>query len=91
MVENSSNKSKGGGAKTPNRQGLYAAASKYSLDAIETLFDLMKNAKQESVRMGAAKALLDKALPDVKAVEITGEDHGPLLIKVIEEKPVIDE
>ena len=57
----------------------------HSKEAIETLYDLMLHGSQEGVRLGAARALLDKALPDVKSVEITGEDHGPLLIKIIED------
>lgn len=68
-----------------SRQTLYQVASKYSKEAIETLYDLMKNSRQESVRMGAAKVLLDKALPDLRATEVTGENNGPVLIKIIED------
>ena len=70
---------------TPSRQGLYAIAAKYSAEAIKTLYDLMKNGKQEAIRMGAAKALLDKSLPDIKAVEVTGEDHGPIEILIVKD------
>lgn len=69
-----------------SRQTLYQVASKYSKDAIEKLYDLMMHSKQESVQMGAAKTLLDKALPDLKAMELTGEDHGAIQIRIIEDK-----
>ena len=83
MAKKNKVKAKGGGV--VSRQTLYQVASKYSKEAIETLYDLMLHGSQEGVRLGAARALLDKALPDVKSVEITGEDHGPLLIKIIED------
>lgn len=69
-----------------NRTGLYAYASKYTKEAIDVLVEMMRTTKNESLKLGAAKALLDKNLPDLKATEITGEDHGPLLIKIISEQ-----
>ena len=83
MAKKKNGQGKGGGVIA--RAALYQHVSQYSKDAIDTLVDLMHNATQDSVRMGAAKALLDKALPDLKATEISGEDHGPLLIKIIED------
>ena len=83
MAKNSKVESKKGGV--VSRQTLYQVASKYSKEAIETLYDLMKNGNQESVRMGAAKALLDKALPDLKTTEFTGENGGDIVIKIVEE------
>lgn len=76
-------KNKGGSI---SRSALYAFASKYSKDAIETLYWLMKNASQDSVKMGAANALLSKALPDLKAVELTGDTEKPLVFRIIEER-----
>ncbi len=84
-----SNKANTQGTKTESRQGLYAYASTFSREAIEVLADMMHNAKNEGVRMGAAKALLDKALPDIKATEISTGDNGPLEIRIVgEDKPV---
>lgn len=70
------------------RSTLYSIASRYSKEAIITLYTLMKEAKQESVRMGAAKSLLDKALPDLKAMEVSGQDGEDLklIVKIIEDK-----
>ena len=69
-----------------SRQTLYQVASKYSKEAIDTLYDLMLHGTQEGVRLGAAKALLDKALPDLKAVEHSGTEGGPLQITIVEDK-----
>ncbi len=53
----------------PNRGSLYAVAAAHSKEAIDTLYDLMMNSKNDNVRLGAAKALLDKSLPDLKPSE----------------------
>jgi NADPH-dependent curcumin reductase CurA len=83
MAEIKKAKAKGGGIM--NRGSLYAYVSKYTKEAVDVLVDLMKNGKQESVRMGAANALLDKTIPDLKAVEMTGENSGPLIIKIVDD------
>lgn len=83
-----SNEAKSGGP-TTSRQGLYAVAHKYTKEAIETLAELMRQTRNPAVRMGAARALLDKALPDLKATEISGIDGADLqlVIKIIDDKP----
>lgn len=65
---------------TVSRQGLYAMASKHAARAIEVLRELMESDENGSVRMGAAKVLLAKALPDLKAMEISGKDGEPLKV-----------
>lgn len=73
-------------AKTPgptNRQGLYAYASKYSQEAIDVMVDILRTSRNESLKLGAAKALLDKALPDLKAMEVTGENGEPIKFNVL--------
>ena len=52
----------------PNRGSLYAVAAAHSKEAIETLYDLMKNS-------GAAKAILNKTIPDLRVSE--GDDYIP--------------
>lgn len=66
-MKNSSHKANLGGV--PNRGSLYAVAAAHSKEAIDTLYDLMMNSKNDNVRLGAAKALLDKSLPDLKPSE----------------------
>lgn len=86
MVKKVEQKAKHGGARIPSKDNLYAYASKFSREAIDILVDLARNANQESVRMAAAGKLLDKALPDLKATEHTGENGGPIEIRIVEDK-----
>lgn len=58
---------------TPNRQGLYAKAAKHAQDAIDVLVKEMHDGDNSNSRVGAAKALLAKAIPDLKAMELTGQ------------------
>ena len=69
-----------------NRQGLYAIAASYAPEAIKELYTLMTTSRNESVRLGAANSLIDKCLPNLRVTEYTGEDNGPILVKIIEEK-----
>lgn len=66
---------------TPNRQGLYAKAAKHATIAIDTLVKLL-HSRNENIRLGATKALLDKCLPDVKAIAIK-EEINPIIIRVV--------
>lgn len=56
--------------RTPSRRGLYSKVAKHAGDAILVLVELMNNSKNDTVRISAAKAILDKTLPDIKAVAI---------------------
>ena len=67
---------------TPNRQGLYAKAVKHAEAAIDTLVELLSS-RNENIRLGAAKALLDKCLPDVKTVDLHERIDQPVPIKVV--------
>lgn len=84
MIENSIEAIKGGRPVTPNRQGLYSKAAKHAALAIDTLVDLL-HSPNENVQLGAAKALLDKCLPDLKAIDafIKEEVEGPMEIKFV--------
>ncbi len=72
-MNDTSHQAKTGGV--PNRGSLYAVAAAHSKEAIETLYDLMKNSQNEGIRLGAAKAILNKTIPDLRASE--GEDYIP--------------
>lgn len=75
----------GGRPRIPNRQGLYSQAAKHAQSAIDTIVALLQS-RNEAIRLGAAKALLDKCLPDVKSVNLEGStDQSPIMIRIIEE------
>lgn len=72
---------KGGRPKMPNRQGIYSKAVKHSQKAIDTVVALL-DSKNEAIRLGAAKALLDKIIPDMKAIE-PRKDATPITVCIV--------
>ncbi len=66
----------------PNRQGLYAKAAKHATAALEVLVQLLES-KNENIRLGAARTLLDKCLPDVKTVELSSNEDSQIHYSII--------
>ncbi len=64
----------------PSKKSLYASASKYAPEAIEILAELMRHGDNDSVKLGAAKVLLAKSIPDLRAIEISGDKDSPISI-----------
>lgn len=58
----------------------------YAKRAIEVTVELMEKADNDSVRLGAAKVLLNKVLPDLKAVEIESESITKVLLDFLQPK-----
>lgn len=54
---------------TPSKQQLTALLQSHSKRAIKELVWLMKHSKNESLRAECAKAILNKSIPDVKAIQ----------------------
>lgn len=74
---------KGGRPHVVNRQGLYAKVAKFAVAAIDTLVELL-HSRNENIQLGAAKVLLDKCLPDLKAVDYSQfVEREPLKINII--------
>lgn len=74
------------GPGNPSRKKLYAQAASHAPRAIEILAELMENGDNHNVRMGAARTLLAKAIPDLKALEVAGFD-GKALKLMLDFKP----
>ncbi len=73
-------------AKTPgpdSRQTLYAYASQYTREAIDIIVEIMRTSRNESLKLGAANTILDKNLPDIKAIEVSGENGEPIKLNII--------
>ena len=68
-----------------SRQELYAKTSKHAPRAIEVLLELMENGDNDNVRLGAAKCILAKTIPDIRATEITGEGGGPIDVNIVKD------
>lgn len=69
--------------KTPPRDFLYSQAAAHAPRAIEVLVEIMNKGDNDNARMGAAKSILAKAIPDLKAVEVTGANGDAIQLKYL--------
>ena len=60
----------------------YQKIAKRGDELIERLFELLYS-KNEGVAVSAAKTLLNKMLPDLKALEVSGDQDEPLGVVVL--------
>ncbi len=72
----------------PSQTAIRSAIAPHAADIVLTLLHLMHNADNDSVKMGAAKTLLVKLVPDLKSTDFEGEGVKQLagLLKVIAER-----
>lgn len=80
MANKMSTKPRKGG--TPKREILYSEAASHAPRAIEILVELMEKGDNDNVRLGAAKTILAKAIPDLKSMELTGANGDAIKIIV---------
>lgn len=66
----------------PSTSSLRNAIGKHRVKIIATLVDLL-DSRMPAVRMGAAKVLLSKLVPDLKATELRTPDGTPLGIVIL--------
>ena len=80
-----SESSKGGSTlpKLPSRQELYNLLSVNVREAIELLLETMRTTRNDSIRIGAINTILNKCLPDIKAVELTGENKEAIRVRIV--------
>lgn len=62
-----------------SRNEMYGRIAARSEEIIDTLFAALKD-RNMAVRLGAAKTLINKIIPDLKAMEISGDKDAPLKI-----------
>lgn len=70
------------GGVVPSRSAIYNKLSVHSDKAIKELIDLLSS-RNESIKLGAIKLILDKSIPDLRAMELQGQEGGAFIIKVI--------
>ena len=76
----------GGRPKDEHRVGELARS--YTLEAIETLIDLMRHGRDERVRGTAAQALLDRGWGKAKVEVVSNAEGGYLeLLRTVNERP----
>lgn len=81
MNENQSNTKASKGV-TPNHIALYAKIASHSDKIYDVLLELL-DSRNDNIRLGAARTLLNKILPDKKVVEVTGENGEPIKLTII--------
>lgn len=70
----------------PSRDVLYRKVAAKVPEAISYVIGVMRGTRRSNpVRFGAAKLLINKALPDIKVQEITGDSGGPIDVRIIKD------
>ena len=68
----------------PSRTKLYGMLSRHVEEAIILLLETMRTTRNDSIRIGAINTILNKCLPDIKAVELTGgENQEPIRVRIV--------
>jgi hypothetical protein len=65
-----------------SRDAAYRKTAAHFQEALDVWVELL-NSRNDAIRLGAANKIIDKCLPDVKSVEITGENGGPIKLNLI--------
>ena len=76
-MKNNGSEVKRGGSTVPSKQKIYAKIAMRSNELVDNLFELTRS-KNENIRLGALKLLVNKILPDSKVSEF------PIIEKSIE-------
>jgi len=72
---------RGKGTPPISRQKAYSKAASHFHEALQTAVDVMRTSNNDSNRISAAKMIINKVLPDLKASDITTD--GESLRKII--------
>jgi hypothetical protein len=81
FMANTSSRQKG---VVPSKQSIYESLARHVPDAIAAIEELLQS-RNESIRLGAIKLIMDKCVPDLRATELTGEGGGEVLVRLITE------
>jgi len=73
-----------------SKNAIYQKASSYALDALNVLVEIMNHGDSDSNKVGAAKTLLSKCVPDLKATELDLGEKTKFIIQLVKEIPLND-
>jgi len=76
--------------KPVSKNAIYQKASSYAIDAINVLVDVMTNGDNDNARTGAARTLLSKCVPDLKATELSTDQQSKFLFQIIKDTTLED-
>lgn len=68
---------------TPNKATLQSYIQNFTREAIDGMVEIMRNSKNPQLKFAATKLIIDKAIPDVKAIEVTGQNGEPIKLNII--------
>lgn len=76
--------------KQMSRKALLSMARPLASQALKTAADLMVKADNDSVRLGAAKVILAKVLPDMKSTELTTDEQIKFVLEIVQDNRLKD-
>jgi hypothetical protein len=76
--------------KPVSKNAIYQKASSYAIDAISVLVDVMHGGDNDNARIGAARTLFSKCVPDLKATEISTDEQTKFIFQIIKDTRLED-
>ena len=73
-----------------SKNAIYQKASSHAIEAINVLLEVMRNGDSDSNRVGAAKTVLAKCVPDLKATEISTDEQTKFIFQIIKDTRLED-
>lgn len=67
----------------PSREVLYAYASQFTQEAFDKAIDLIRKSPNENAVIAAIKLVLERSLPAIKALELSGKDGNAIVVQLI--------
>lgn len=75
----------------PNsKQAIYSSIASHAKDILGVLLYEMKNGDSSAARVGAAKTLVNKIVPDLKSMDISSEEGIKFLIQIVQDNKLKD-
>lgn len=71
-----------------NKQAAYSKAASHFMEAFDTILEVMRTSRNPSDKLGAAKLIINKVLPDLKSVEVESDTATRILLDFL--KPDAD-
>jgi hypothetical protein len=71
------------GEATPNKGALQSYIQNFTKEAIDCIVEIMHTSRNEALKMGAAKVIIDKSIADLKAMEVGGVNGEPIKFTII--------
>jgi hypothetical protein len=67
-----------------SKQAAYSKAAAYFEEALETAIDVMRKSKNDNARLGAARTVISKVLPDLKSedMNVIGDIKGKWVVEL---------